>query len=80
MASLGHKAPCVWSCQKAIGTQGQHWHTLAVHSKAMVSEEQGEFTPTQWSWLSWTLPSSPLLRQVQYVQEYRDKTFRRWWL
>ena len=46
MASLGHKAPCVWSCQKAIGNQGQHWHTLAVHCKAMVSQEQGEITPT----------------------------------
>lgn len=79
MASLGHKAPRVWSCQKAIGNQSQHWHTVAVYSKAMVSQEQGEVTPTQWSWLTWTLPSSPLLKQVQYVQECREKTFRRWW-
>lgn len=64
--------------KKPSGNQGQHWYTLTVHSKAVVSQEQGEVTVVLSDLC--TSHRSPLLRQVQHVQDCRDKTFRRWWL
>lgn len=44
--------------RKLSGNQDQHWHTL-VHSKAMVSQEQGEVTVVLSDLC--VPPSSPLL-------------------